>query len=81
MKKERFRTYDVQEDTNLRSFVEEECHLHYEPRRIFFEFFSDEEDISKDKEIILMNKVRECMVYYCGQNIQLIPKKSILIKL
>ena len=55
----RFRIYNVEEDSSLRPFVEDVCHLHYEPRRFFFEFFNEEEDISKDKEIILMDKVRE----------------------
>ena len=61
MKKERFRIYNVEEDSKLKSFAEDVCHLHYDPRRFFFEFFSEEEDISKDKEIILMDKVRGCM--------------------
>ena len=61
----------MEEDSNLRlrPFVEDVCYLHYEPRRFFFEFFNEEEDISKDKEIILMDKVRECVIYYCSHTV------------
>lgn len=48
----------MKEDSGLRSFVEDICRLDYEARRFFFEFFSDEEEISKDKEIILMDRVK-----------------------
>lgn len=57
VQQQRFDVHDVRNNCGLRSFVEEVCHLRYEARRFFFEFFSEEEDISKDKEIILMDRV------------------------
>ena len=48
----------MENDSGLRLFVEEVCHLHYEARRFFFEFFEEEEHISKDKEIILIDRVK-----------------------
>ena len=43
---------------SLRDFVEKTHQLvPYNPRRFFFEFIGAKEDITDDKEIILMDKV------------------------
>ena len=47
----------MKEDIDLRSFVEEVHKLEYNARKFFFEFTSREEEITDDKEVILMNKV------------------------
>ena len=55
---DRFRVLEVEEDVDLRSFVEEQHKLEYNARKFFFEFTSREEEIGDDKEIILMDKVQ-----------------------
>ena len=54
----RLEILNVNKICSLRDFVEKIHHLvPYNPRRFFFEFISAEEDISDDKEIIIMDKV------------------------
>ena len=49
----------------LRDFVEKTHQLvPYNPRRFFFEFVSAKEEITDDKEIILMERVSEKHIYY-----------------
>ena len=55
---ERLEILDVKKTCSLRDFVEKTHQLvPYNPRRFFFEFDSANEDISDDKEIILIDKV------------------------
>ena len=58
VKSKRFDILNVKKTCTLRDFVEKTHQLvPYNPRRFFFEFVSAEEEITDDKEIILMNKV------------------------
>ena len=54
----RLEILNVNKTCSLRDFVEKIHQLvPYNPRRFFFEFVSAEEDISDDKQIIIMDKV------------------------
>ena len=54
----RLEILDVKETCSLRDFVEKTHQLvPYNPRRFFFEFVGAKENITDDKEIILMDKV------------------------
>ena len=54
----RLEILNVKKTCSLRNFVEKTHKLvPYNPRRFFFEFVGANENISDDKEIILMDKV------------------------
>ena len=54
----RLEILDVNTTCSLREFVEKTHQLvPYQPRRFFFEFVSAKEEITDDKEIILLKKV------------------------
>ena len=54
----RLEILNINKTCSLRDFVEKTHQLvPYNPRRFFFEFTSAKENITDDKEIILMNKV------------------------
>ena len=63
VKPERFQVLNVDEDCNLRFFVKSVHGLKYEARRFFFEFVSREEEVTDDKEIILLDKVNYLTLY------------------
>ena len=56
----RLEILNVNKTCSLRDFVEKTHQLvPYKPRRFFFEFVSSKEEITDDKEIILLHKVRQ----------------------
>ena len=60
---ERLEILDVLKTCSLRDFVENTHQLKpYNPRRFFFEFSSAKEEITDDKEIILMDKVSKIYI-------------------
>ena len=50
----RFKLYHVDMDCELGYFIAE-CDLPYRVGSVYYEFFREEEDITEDKEIILMD--------------------------
>ena len=54
---ERFQKLDVKIDCSLIDLIEVTYKRKYKPNCAFFEFTHDSEDISEDKEVILMKKV------------------------
>ena len=59
----RLEILDVEDTCSLRDFVEKTHQLvPYNPRRLFFEFVGANENISDDKEIILIEKVSSTLI-------------------
>jgi hypothetical protein len=76
----RLEILDVNKTCSLRDFVEKTHQLvPYNPRRFFFEFTCDKEDITDDKEIILMDKVstNKCMDNYIQHDYDLGHKTNV----
>ena len=53
----RFEVLKVEEDCELREFIESKCGLVFKRGCVFFEFTHEIEDISESKEVVLMKKV------------------------
>ena len=69
---ERFEKLDVKIDCSLIDLIEVTYKRKYKPNCAFFEFTHDSEDISEDKEVILMNKVSILLVLRADFNNRLL---------
>ena len=53
----RFQKLNVKKESQLDELIEDEYHLPYVRGCAFYEFSHDTEDVSKEKEVIVMSKV------------------------
>lgn len=60
----KFIELEIEEDCKLRDAVELKLRLKFKRGHSYYQFAHEKENISRDKELIFMNKVNNVKVYY-----------------